>query len=366
MIAMSEARSIRPLLVAPYGQHGGSEMVMLRMLDRFDERIQAQALLLGGGTFAEMLRERGIPVDVEDMPGKQGVLRFPGALLRARRHFRGAGISLIHANGTKAVLFAIPLSRLIGVPLLWMKHDHFWDGRVSRLLARFCARLVCVSEGMAAQFPPQVRARTVVAYPGVRIPDEPPDVRQTEPLIVCVGRLDPSKGFYDVIRATRILRDRGVDARLRVAGPVDRIHTGHAAELEQLVVDLELSDVAEVGWADDLDELYRRARVVAMASRPDVPGKPSEGAPTVLMEAMANRRPVVAPREGGMAEVMGPVGTLVDDLTPEGLADALEPYLRDVELAAAVGAEGRERATECFSMERTVQTLETVYAEMSH
>jgi glycosyltransferase involved in cell wall biosynthesis len=102
-----------------------------------------------------------------------------------------------------------------------------------------------------------------------------------------------------------------------------------------------------------------------MASRPEVPGKPSEGAPTVLMEAMAQCRPVVAPREAGMEEVMGPVGTLVDDLTPEGLADALEPYLRDVELAARVGDQGRERAVERFSMERTVQTLETVYAEMA-
>jgi glycosyltransferase involved in cell wall biosynthesis len=360
----SDDQPIRPLLVAPYGEYGGSEMVMMRLLGEFDGRIEVQALLLGGGRFAEMLRADGIRTEVESLPGKKGLLRFPGALLRARKHFRDAGISLIHANGTKAVIFSIPLSRMLGVPLLWMKHDHFWDGFVSKLLARFCGRLICVSEAMAAQFSPQVRARTAIAYPGVRIgPAE--DVRQTEPLIVCVGRLDPAKGFYDVIRATKILRDRGVDARLRVAGPVDRIHTGHAAELEQLVVDLELSEWAEVGWVDDLDELYRRSRVVAMASRPEVPGKPSEGAPTVLMEAMAQRRPVVAPREAGMEEVMGPVGTLVDDLTPEGLADALEPYLRDVDLAARVGDEGRERAVERFSMERTVQTLETVYTEMA-
>lgn len=355
---------LRPLLVAPYGELGGSELVMMRVIRAFDDGIQTQALLLGEGGFADLLRAEGVPTEVEDLPGKRGLLRFPGALVRARRRFRDSGISLIHANGTKAVLFSIPLSRLLGVPLLWMKHDHFWDGLMSKVLARFCGRLVCVSETMAAQFSPQVRARTVVAYPGVRI-GAATDVRGTQPLIVCVGRLDPAKGFDDVIRATRILRDRGVDARLRVAGPVDRIHTGHAAELERLVAELALGEWAEVGWADDLDDLYQRARVVAMASRPEVPGKPSEGAPTVLMEAMAQARPVVAPREGGMAEVMGPVGTLVDELTPAGLADALEPYLRDVELSARVGVEGRERAVELFSMERTVATLATVYSEMA-
>ncbi len=159
------------------------------------------------------------------------------------------------------------------------------------------------------------------------------ELRDTEPLIVCVGRLDPAKGFYDLIRATKILRERGVDARIRVAGPVDRIYPEHAGELEQLVVDLDLQEYAKVGWVDDLTALYRRCRVVAMASRPQVPGKPSEGAPTVLMEAMAQSRPVVAPREPGMTEVMGDVGTLVDQVDPEGLADALEPYLRDEVLA---------------------------------
>ena len=72
---------------------------------------------------------------------------------------------------------------------------------------------------------------------------------------------------------------------------------------------------AEIGWVDDVGELFDSASVVALASRARPNGAPSEGAPTLLMEAMAHGRPVVAPREAGIAEVVGDGGTLVDERT---------------------------------------------------
>jgi glycosyltransferase involved in cell wall biosynthesis len=338
-------------------------MVLMRLLERLDERFAPQVLLLGEGRFAQLLRDRGVPTQVANLPGKKGLLGFPGALRRAVARYRGS-VDVIHANGTKAALFAVPLGHLLRVPVLWMKHDHFFDGFVARELAKRCDRVVCVSEAMAAQFPPAVRARTTVAYPGVHL-GPLTELTGTQPLIACVGRLDPLKGFDDILRATRLLRDRGVDARVRIAGPIDRVRAGHADELERLVDELELREVAEVGWIDDLDDLYRGARVFAMASRPEVEGNPSEGAPTVLMEAMAWSRPVVAPREPGMVEVMGDGGTAYWPVTPDSIAGALEPYLRDEALAAETGRRGRARAERVFSLERTVAALEGLYADLA-
>ncbi len=245
-----------------------------------------------------------------------------------------------------------------------MKHDHFYDGFLARRLAERCDWIVCVSEAMAEQFPPAVRARTTIAYPGVWL-SAPVQLRETEPLIVCVGRLDPAKGFYDLIRATRILRDRGVDARIRVAGPVDRIYPEHAGELERLVVDLGLQEHAEVGWVDDLD-----GALPALSRRRD--GLAAGGA----RQAQRGRADGADGGDGAVAagggaaragddEVMGEVGTLVDRVDPEGLADALEPYLRDEALARAVGQQGRERAERLFSMEHTVETLEGIYRRLA-
>jgi glycosyltransferase involved in cell wall biosynthesis len=179
----------------------------------------------------------------------------------------------------------------------------------------------------------------------------------TEPLVVAVGRLDPRKGFANLLRAGRLLRDRGLDARMHIAGPVDRVFPHHAAELDALVDELGMREYVKVGWVDDIDSLYRRARVVAMASPPKEGGKPSEGAPTVLMEAMGHARPVVGPRQAGIAEVVGDVGTLVDEPTPEGLADGLEPYIADVRMADEVGRRARGRAERLYSFDRTLDQL---------
>ena len=183
--------------------------------------------------------------------------------------------------------------------------------------------------------------------------------------MVAVGRLDPAKGSVELLHAVALLRERGIDVHLTVAGPADRIYPEHAEELRALVKELGLTARVHVGWVDDLDELYASASVVALASRERPSGAPSEGAPTVLIEGMAHGRPVVAPLEAGIAEVVGDCGTLVSERTAAGFADALEPYLRDRKLAAEVGRRGSERAERLFSFERTMQTLTELYEELS-
>ena len=85
----------------------------------------------------------------------------------------------------------------------------------------------------------------------------------------------------------------------------------------------------------------------------------------MLMEAMGHGAAVAAARQPGTEEVMGDVGVLVDDLSPEGWADALEPFLADPEMAQRVGRQGRERAMERFSMAHTVAQLQDLYGRMA-
>ena len=356
--------STNVLFIAPFGEYGGSEMVLLRVVEDLDDSFAGCALLLGPGELEGMLEDAGLRTEVEPMLGKQGLLRFPGAARRWAKRLAGEGIDVIHANQAKAAIFAGGLARRLDVPVLWMKHDHIFDGRFARFIGRRCDHVVCVSEVMAAQFRIDMDERVSVVYPGVRMPP-PPEPRHTDQVIATVGRLDPAKGFDSIIRATAILRERGYDARARLAGPIDRMYPEHAGELEALVGELGLQEHIRIGFVDDLDAHYRAARVLVLPSPPKPGGLPSEGAPTVLMEAMAHATAVAGARQPGVAEVMGDVGTLVDDLTPEGWADALEPYLADPEMAARVGAAGRVRAEERFGMDRTVARLEQLYSQLA-
>jgi glycosyltransferase involved in cell wall biosynthesis len=354
---------IRVLVVLPFGQVGGAETMVQRLLRSMPDAVAAEAVLLDDGPFAERLEADGVPVETVPLPGKAGVLRFPGAARSiARRH---PDVDLVHANGTKGALLGILVARRLRTPLVWLKPDHFFDGRVARAIARRCDRVICVSRTMAAQFGPELADRVSVAYPGVMVPERADPVGP-DPTIACLGRLDRLKGFDELIRALAVLRDRGVEARLRIAGPPDRMMPEYADELHALIAELGLEDRAEImGWVEDLDAFIAGARVVAMASKPPTPGRPSEAAPTVLMDAMARGRPVVAQREGGTEEIVGDAGTLVGPVTPERLADAIEPYLLDRELAATTGERARERAARLFDMRSSAEHVSGVYRQLA-
>src|SRR3954447_6554091 len=350
---------MRVLFIAPYGGLGGSENVLVNVLERLDrERFDPHVLLLEAGPLRDRVAELGIPTLVQHMPGKPGVLKIPTHARRIPARF-----DLIHANGGKAAVYALPLARRLKAPLIWMKHDHSYDGRLSHMLAARCTHLVCVSHAMARQFD-HLGDRVSVVYPGVTLRDLKP-VETTRPSILSVGRMDPFKGFDQVLQAAARLREQGVDVDVRIAGPQDRIHTETQQELKQLADTLGIG-AHQVGWAEDLDEVIEQARVVTLASKPKGEnGAPGEGAPLVLMEAMGAGRPVVGTAMPGIAEVVGDAGSLVDPPDADHLAEALKPYLQDPQLAARTGAKGRARVAERMTLDRTVADLSDLYVRLA-
>jgi len=347
------------LFIAPYGGLGGSENVLVNVLERLDRtRFEPRVLLLEAGPLDDRVQELGIPTLVQHLPGKVGVLQFLAAAHRVP-----GPVDVIHANGGKAAIYGLALRARLKAPLIWMKHDHSYEGRRTHALAARCDHVVCVSHAMAKAMD-DLGDKVSVVYPGVPLRDLKP-VETTRPTIVSVGRMDPFKGFDELLKAAALLRAEGVELDVRLAGPQDRVHTETQRELQQLAEDLGLGG-ERVGWADDLDEVYEMARVVALASKPKgEDGAPGEGAPLVLMEAMGAARPVVGTDMPGIAEVIADCGTLVDPPTAENLAKALKPYLQDPQLAAETGAKGRVRVERLMTLDRTVAQLSALYSRLA-
>ena len=92
----------------------------------------------------------------------------------------------------------------------------------------------------------------------------------------------------------------------------------------------------------------------------------SEGLPNVLLEAMAEARPVVASRVGGVDEVAvdGETGILFEPGDVQSLAEALLKLIRDHQLAEDMGRAGRARVLEKFSIEKTVKETVRIYRNL--
>ena len=330
-----------------------------------DDRFETSVLLLQRGELADEIEARGVHAETYSLPGKRSVPAFPVAARKlagqaARPGHLGDPCQRDKGRSVRCVPGAPS-----GVPLLWMKHGHDFDWWAPRLIGPRCDRIVCVSNAVAAHFPADLRERVSVIYPGVSLLPVDEGASKTPPQVVCVGRLDPKKGIATLIQAIDVLRRRGTYAELDVIGPPNPKSPRYEARLRRLIEKLSLGDRVRLrGWVDDLDAVYRESRVVALASRSLVPGRAAEGTPLTLLEGMNHSRPVVAPQEDGIQEIVGDGGTLVSDGDPAGYADVLAPYLVDASLAERVGQAAHRRVEESFTVDQLASKLEDLYAEL--
>jgi len=85
----------------------------------------------------------------------------------------------------------------------------------------------------------------------------------------------------------------------------------------------------------------------------------AEGTPVSILEAMAAGLPVVSTRHGGIKDVVveGETGFLVDEGDVEGMAERMAALAADAALAARLGAAGRRRALDLFTIETSIARL---------
>lgn len=151
--------------------------------------------------------------------------------------------------------------------------------------------------------------------------------------VLFVGRLSPSKGIDDVIKAVGLLRMRHrPGATLDVVGSRAGWE-GYAAGLERLAERAAPGGVRFRGPVSDAerDALYTGAGVVCLLSR-------HEGFCAPLVEAMRVGAPVVARDAGAVAETLGGGGVLLPDGDPRLAAEAIDAVLGDPELRARLRA----------------------------
>ena len=90
----------------------------------------------------------------------------------------------------------------------------------------------------------------------------------------------------------------------------------------------------------------------------------TEGLPNVLIEAQSLGVMVATMRVGGAPETVleGKTAVVIDEGTPQSIADAIQPFVASAQLRKSFGAAGAHWATSTFSNDAMIDQLKRIYA----
>ncbi len=178
------------------------------------------------------------------------------------------------------------------------------------------------------------------------------------PLITTVTNINAWKGVDVFLRMAAIVLRTCPEAAFAIAGDwTDKVLV---AELQQKVWSSGIADrIHFLGRVADVPSLLLASDVFALLSR-------SEGFPNVVLEAMAASLPVIATAVGGTPEAIedGVTGFLVEDQDAEDAAGHMIALLSDQGLRRTIGAAGRKRVEDRFSLQRMVGSHVELYDEL--
>ncbi|MGH7596492.1 MAG: glycosyltransferase family 4 protein [bacterium] len=283
-------------------------------------------------------------------------------------------IDLLHLHGYSAANFGRLAARRAGIPNVM----HEW-AVLKTLPHQFVMdRMLCNKTGIAVGVSESVREflirgrsvplnKTRVVWNGVNLNNfktaEPAKVRvfrekfgitAEQKVIGTVTRLREEKGNRYFIEAAPQVLKEFPQARFVIVGDGQL-----REELEALAKKLNLEGkLYFAGFVSEVAVALAAMDIYVMASL-------TEGFPFALAEAMAAGKTVAVTNVGGMKEMVQHEenGLLVPPADGSAMSIALVRLLKNPTLCQHFGHAARERS-QAFSVERNVQALEKIYAEM--
>ncbi len=303
--------------------------------------------------------------------------RHPGEYVRL---LRDEPVDIIHAHFGVDAVYALPLTRRLGVPLVTTFHG--FDATTSRRglltsgspawyhyllfrkqLARDGDVFLCVSNYIRERvlelgFPEE---KTFVHYTGIdsaMIPPRAPAAGSKK--IVHVARLVEKKGTRYLIQAfNELLRKMpGCELEIIGEGPLEK-------DLKDLVDSLKLNGKVNFLGSLPHDAVLSRLVSASVLALPSVQAASGdmEGLGMVLLEAAAMGIPLVGTHHGGIPEVIvhGKTGFLVEEKSVTNLKKYLLELVADDDTNVRMGLNAKVMVQDRFEIKCQSKVLERIY-----
>jgi glycosyltransferase involved in cell wall biosynthesis len=293
----------------------------------------------------------------------------PQRLWRLVRVLRGERFAVLHTHLTYANIVGTLVGRLVGVPVVASLRSEapFERPAIHRLemwLLRHAAQQVmAVGQAVATAHREPLRHRPIRVVPNAVYPIPPlsPAERTAvrtglvgnpaRPVLISVGRLEPPKGFPDLLQAFAALRATHPAACLVIIGD-----GALRAQLAAQIAALHLEGHARLlGMRHDVPRLLAASDIYVSASH-------WEGLPVSILEAMAAGLPIVATTVGSLPQVVvAGTGVLVPPQAPARLTSALQALLEHPARQHACGVAARAHVAHTYSPDAWFEQLLRLY-----
>jgi glycosyltransferase involved in cell wall biosynthesis len=266
---------------------------------------------------------------------------------------------LIHVYQRRMLPLGSFLAHKLRRPYVVTFHDFLRPGESLRFNQVLCRRYLAVSEPIRDELfatPRYPQELIEVIHSGVEteFPNEPPPIltQQKAPVIGTAGPLEFDKGHDVFVRSIPLILQACPGTQFVIAGTGPEEHN-----LRQLARELRVSEfVTFVCGMADLSVAIEAMDIFVLPSL-------RQGLGTIMLEAMARCRPVIATQAGGVYRVVreGETGLLVPPSDNAALARSVIDLLHDPEKARQLGLAGREQVCREFRVEDMVRKTAEMY-----
>lgn len=379
---------IRILKVVTNFTSGGTEGQVHNLVRHIDHSRFAIsfASLKKYGHFLEEVEQLNLPVN--EFPIKSYFK--PSTLFqffRLVRYMRRHQIQISHSYNFYSNIFAIPAARLAGVPVILasIRDRGVYLSPAQKRVQKFICRMAdgilvnadairdwLLEEGYSSE-------RITVIKNGIDLSlydnvQQSSNIREelglpaSTPLVIMMARVNPQKGYADLLNAIALMTRDHHDAHFLVVGeeltfagkdivPDNNYHDA----LHKLSIDLGVDDrVHFLGHRKDIPNLLSQVSLSVLPSH-------SEGLSNSLLESMAASLPIVATRVGGNPELVedGVNGILVPPHEPQELATAMARILGSPKTALRFSKASRRLSKKHFDMKVMVSATESYYTAIT-
>lgn len=353
---------------------GAEKMIatLLKKLKNYPD-IQILALSLNESILSRTLRESNIETII--IPEDNHF--FATLLIKAFSHFRGKKVELIHTHGYKEDLLALLVRQFIGVKWLvstihglpepsFIRYSNANNVAFKRKLDYFVlkhgfAKVIAVSEEIKQNLVNKYgfnSTKVGVIHNGIDIPrlNNPRHPESSVLRIGTVGRMVSVKQYELFLDIADEVTKQVKNVRFSILGD------GPLKEkLARRVKALRLETIVtfEVPRNDPSD-FYESIDFYLNTSL-------HEGLPLSILEAMACEKPVVAPKVGGLPEIIthAEEGFLVESRSPKDFAEWCVKLIRNKELRTIMGQKASKKVTKSFSSDLMADSYHRVYQTLA-